>query len=1031
LPDLPLILAGPILRRVEPTLVCVWVALSEAKSIRLQVFTGREQAGLEPGVYTGGAERERMRAGANTVRVGANLHVGIVYTEFLPEQPLLPATNYSYNLAFGPFIELDGGFTRSQGARFSGETVHPTADLRSEKLLRNAPIDGRPHLALGYTEGELPGFSLPPLNLTDLRILHGSCRRPGYVYPEADGKTTFDGLAWIDDLIVSWRRGTAEELPLDPNVRPHQLFLTGDQIYADDVSTPLLPMLNRMAVELMGQAEVVETRYPPDADDQGREQFLGAKPPKGFPTLQELVTQTRSQDPNSKDPLAFPLDKLKEDRKIRVLNDPCFDRAFKLLYTEPFVLERPDTSGGLRSWPVDLRHFPAALRGPVMDCEARFTSPEGTHLISLGEYCAMYLAVSSNAAWHLSGGKPVLADINAIFPENPLMLLDLEPDFPQLWELHTGIPRVNTTKGRALLVQDFAKKRADPNRIRGFTNALDTLTTFYGALPRVRRALANVPTYMIFDDHDVTDDWNLSRAWRDRVFTAPLGRRVLMNAILAYALFQDWGNDPKRYERGDFRELLLLASRFARDGALEIPEREVTDELEKLFAFNQPDPEQPAPKLKWHFSVGGPRHRVVALDTRNRRLFRSRYLPPALLSPQGLKDQLPDPTEQPLPAGVEVLLVLSQTPALMPSISTSLIVPLMGRLNDMDNHTKWRNLTGLEPDNELWPGDDVGYEDFIRRLADYRRVVVLSGEIHYGFAGQMSYWKQGLKRLALAAALEQTLNDEVVSPALRTAFAGAGFTLTTQTCVVRRDGNDEWVVIDPGSRKMFLVRKESDGLNVYEEDPPARIAQFGSSGLKNAKDIIIALGRGLGYAFTVIDLTPAERLIWKDATPVAVTPPEGRRFSPAIRDRLGNEPVLLPSRNWPAGTKIGRRRPDFTWRLDLVRDERPEAERQEFTRAEPPPAFDAEDVEGFYRKIADRHRNQLDKVRFARGVLYQPNLGLVRFERDGGRLIARQDLYSNPPERDEAVVINTYRVPLDVFGEERPRLAFDLPKEDT
>jgi hypothetical protein len=1027
LPDLPLILAGPILRRVEPTLVCVWVALSEPKALRLQVFEGREKAGVEDGVYTGGAERERMRAGANTVRLGENLHVGIAYAEFLPEQPLLPGLNYSYNLAFGPFIELDAGFTRSQGARFEGSRVHPTADLRSEKLLRNAPVVGRPHLALGYDEGELPGFALPPLNLTDLRVLHGSCRRPGYVYPEADGKTTFDGLAWVDDLIVSWRRGTADELPFDPNVRPHQLFLTGDQIYADDVATPLLPMLNRLGVELMGQAEMVPTRYPPDADDAGKETFLGAKPPRGFATLAEFVAEKRSQDPNSKDPLEFPLEVLKQDRKIRVLNDPCFDRNFKLLYTEPFVLELLDTSGGLRRWPVDLRHFPAALRGPVMDCEARFTSPEGSHLISLGEYCAMYLAVSCNAAWHLSGGKPILAGIETIFPENPLMLLDLEGPFPQLWELHTGIPRLNTTKGRALLVQDFAKKRTDPDKIRGFTNALDTLTTFYDALPRVRRALANVPTYMIFDDHDITDDWNLSRAWRDRVFTAPLGRRVLTNAILAYALFQDWGNDPKRYERGDFRELLLLASRFARDGAQEIPEREVTDELEKLFALNQPDPEQPPPRLKWHFTVGGPRHRVVALDTRNRRLFRSRYLPPALVSPQGLKEQLPDPVEQPLPTGVEVLLVISQTPALMPSIATSVIVPLMGRLNDMDNHAKWRNLVGLEPDNELWPGDDVGYEDFLRRLADYRRVVVLSGEIHYGFAGQMSYWKKGPKRLDLAAAREQDLNGETFTPALRTAFSGAGFALTGETCVVRRDGNEEWLVIDPESRLMFLVSKESDGLNVYEEEAPARIAQFGSSGLKNAKDIIITLARGLGYAFTVVDLTPAERLIWKDSTPAAVTPPEGRRFSPAVRDRLGNEPVLLPSRNWPAGTKIGPRRPDLTWRLDLVRDERPEPERPEFTRVEPPPAFDAQDVERSYRDIAARYVRALDKVRFGRGVLYQPNLGLVRFERDDGRLVARQDLISHPPGRDEAVVINTYRVPLEVFGEERPRLRFDLP----
>jgi phosphodiesterase/alkaline phosphatase D-like protein len=38
------------------------------------------------------------------------------------------------------------------------------------------------------------------------------------------------------------------------------------------------------------------------------------------------------------------------------------------------------------------------------------------------------------------------------------------------------------------------------------------------ALPAVRRVLANIPTYMVFDDHDVNDDWNATREWRDRVW---------------------------------------------------------------------------------------------------------------------------------------------------------------------------------------------------------------------------------------------------------------------------------------------------------------------------------------------------------------------------------------------------------------------------------------------------------------------------------------------------------------------------------
>jgi hypothetical protein len=50
---------------------------------------------------------------------------------------------------------------------------------------------------------------------------------------------------------------------------------------------------------------------------------------------------------------------------------------------------------------------------------------------------------------------------------------------------------------------------------------------------------------MIFDDHDVTDDWNLTARWRHRVHASPAGRRIVANALAAYWAFQGWGNDPR------------------------------------------------------------------------------------------------------------------------------------------------------------------------------------------------------------------------------------------------------------------------------------------------------------------------------------------------------------------------------------------------------------------------------------------------------------------------------------------------------
>jgi hypothetical protein len=1019
--DLPLLLAGPILRRVEPRLVAVWVALSEPRAILLTVFEGRQVAGTGPGVFTGG--QPKARGATNTLRLGDKLHVAVVAAE-LPESPasaLVSGVNYSYNVSLAPVQPgHDGGKPLIVDA-----LEDPTADLRSLGLLGDQPVNGRPNKALGYVEGELPGFALPPATLSDLRVLHGSCRRPAYTYPDDDeGKKSFDGLAWVDDLIVEWRRGTATASALDPTVRPHQLFLTGDQIYADDVSTTMLPMLNRLGDVLVGGPELLPTRYPPKNDDPSREAYVNAPKQSGFATLREFVDDrnTKKRDP---------LKELKNDRRVRVLQDRCFERGFRLVYGRPYSVDpnlaRDSDAKGLCRWPARLSHFPAALRSPVIECEAQFTAGGSNHLISFGEYCAMYLAVWSNAVWELKAdGKPALAGVGEVYslPTG---------DLPQLWELHSCFEKAEAAITRTdpkKLKDRFAELSKDEKKVKDFARANRTLTDFYDSLPRVRRALANVPTYMVFDDHDVTDDWNLGRAWRDRVYTAPLGRRILTSALVAYVGFQDWGNDPVRYGKGPYRMLLDLSSTYQQLTAANPPDRDEVEKslrlLEKLLGLNQADPEDPAPQVKWHFSVDGPRHRVLVLDTRTRRGYRSRYLPPGLLSAKALDEQIPDPSKQPLPPGIDALIVVSQTPPVLPSIATRYIVPIKTRIQEFNHHSEFRRLTGLEPDNEIWPGDDLAYEALLERLAAYKKVTVLSGEVHFGASGELTYWTKGQKRLDLGAQFEADLNrtNPITTPALRAEFDKGGITLSTIACVTIREGNDEWLVTDVPTKQMFLVRKETDGLNVYEDAKPARIAQFVSSGIKNLKADIFKLGRFLGFAFPLTDLTPAERMGWADSTPEPVKPPEGVRLAPAVKDRLGSEPVLLATVGWPAGTKLVTR-PDFAWRADAVQDERPDAERPDFARAGTLPSFDPKDVSGSYAKIAKEHAALLGKFRLARGVLTQSNFGVVRFELDDdGGLVACQDLWSHPPGKHEGVHVNTYRVELERFGDERPKLTF-------
>ena len=125
-----------------------------------------------------------------------------------------------------------------------------------------------------------------------------------------------------------------------------------------------------------------------------------------------------------------------------------------------------------------------------------FTSVNAqNHLIGSAEIIAMYLLVWSDTLW---------ADIN------------IDKD---------GIP---------------------PKYHAIFDKEHESLNGFVKQLPQVRRALAHIPTYMIFDDHDVTDDWNLTRGWEQEVYGNPLSKRMIGNALIGYLLCQGWGNAPKK-----------------------------------------------------------------------------------------------------------------------------------------------------------------------------------------------------------------------------------------------------------------------------------------------------------------------------------------------------------------------------------------------------------------------------------------------------------------------------------------------------
>jgi hypothetical protein len=89
--------------------------------------------------------------------------------------------------------------------------------------------------------------------------------------------------------------------------------------------------------------------------------------------------------------------------------------------------------------------------------------------------------------------------------------------------------------------------------------------------PPIRWLLSTVPSAMIFDDHDVIDDWNTSLEWVEEMRRHAWWNRRVVGAFMAYALYQHWGNlnpdaleeDPvyqRVREAGDGGEILAEAA---------------------------------------------------------------------------------------------------------------------------------------------------------------------------------------------------------------------------------------------------------------------------------------------------------------------------------------------------------------------------------------------------------------------------------------------------------------------------------------
>lgn len=591
--DKPRVLAGPILRKVTATSVTVWIAMRIGATVALSVQDEKD-------VQVMGGERR-------SVAIGKNLHIVAVTASMMPPfENITEGIVYRYNLSF----------------KFD-DNSHGDLAVATDNAV------------LSYPPWTLPSFALPPKDLNLLRLIQGSCRMP-----HAKG---LDMMPSVGPLI--------EQSASNAYARPHQLLLTGDQIYADDVAYPLSLLLSDASEALLEWTEQYESRLVPQK-------------PRPVTDLHPLARE-------------------------------------QLLWRAGFTT-------------VDLPG----------------------HLMGLGEYLAMYLFVWSDVLWPSKTVTVPAAE-------------ELETEFLSRWSRMAEAPWPNLA---VPYLEMSVREKIQSQRF--------SLMKFRDGLPEIRRVLANIPSYMIFDDHEVTDDWNMTRGFCNGVYGNELGLRVVQNALVAYSLCQHWGNVPEDFLPASLVQLPRPGTSLL--ALLDTPQPTAANAFQQKAAeYDRKSPDirklvavhdaamvrarqdhavfHGSHSLQYHYTVEGPSHQIIFTDTRTWRSFPKNTDGTHLLSKTPQTDQYKEQILDAPDTGNRLLFVV---------LSTNM--PPVQPIRAATRHARISNKIKHHPDiYEAWELPSVAFDRLLVALTSklpldasnqhMGPVIVLSGDVHFSFASRIMY----------------------------------------------------------------------------------------------------------------------------------------------------------------------------------------------------------------------------------------------------------------------------------------------------
>ena len=253
--------------------------------------------------------------------------------------------------------------------------------------------------------------------------------------------------------------------------------------------------------------------------------------------------------------------------------------------------------------------------------------------------------------------------------------------------------------------------------------------------PHVRWLLSTIGSSMIFDDHEMIDDWNTSAAWREEVTTQRWWSSRISGGLVSYWIYQHLGNlSPQE-----------LADNKTWQAVLALGDDDGSRDAEPLLRAMAEAADAEPGEIRWSFVRHWGGARLIMIDSRAGRVLEEsgrRMLDDAEF------DWVEAAMRQAVEDGVDHLILGTSLPWLLPHAIHN--IERWNETLNVRHHGRWRGRLAEKlrqaADLEHWAAFGHSFERLGRALTSVARgehgpapatALVLSGDVHHAYAAEL------------------------------------------------------------------------------------------------------------------------------------------------------------------------------------------------------------------------------------------------------------------------------------------------------